>query len=548
MLEHIQRLEKESEELFNKRGNLLSFWQESAENFCPELADFTSMRSLGENFADNLTTSYPLLASRSLQDSFSTMLRPLGTEWFEVSTSRPDKVDTQGKQWLEWATGLQRRAMYDKDAMFEKASKEGDKFFTNFGQCVKSAELNLNKNALLYRCWHLRDMAWCESYDGQKIPVYRKWEPYAVELNKVFKGNVSPIVKNLVKNSPYNKVKVKHCIHTAEDYEAPAGKKWKAPYVSVFYECETGHILEEIETYNKYYIIPRWMTVPGSQYAYSPAVIAALPDARLIQAMTLTLLEAGEKAVNPPMIAAQEQIRGDVAVYAGGITYFDSDYDERSGEVLRPMNLDTSGIPLGMEMRSDIREMISQAFYLNKISMPPAQGKEMTAYEVGQRIEEYIRNALPLFGPVEKEDNAEVCEVTFELLQRGGAFGDPRDIPQSLRGANIEFQFESPLHQAIERKKGQSFQEARALLAEAAALDPAAVHMVDARLALRDTLDGIGIPAKWIRDEKAMEDIDIAAKQQQEAQQMVQMLTAGGEAAKAIGEGGQAVNAMTQGV
>ena len=548
MLEHIQRLEKESEELFNKRGNLLSFWQESAENFCPELADFTSMRSLGENFADNLTTSYPLLASRSLQDSFSTMLRPLGTEWFEVSTSRPDKVDTQGKQWLEWATGLQRRAMYDKDAMFEKASKEGDKFFTNFGQCVKSAELNLNKNALLYRCWHLRDMAWCESYDGQKTPVYRKWEPYAVELNKVFKGNVSPIVKNLVKNSPYTKVKVKHCIHTAEDYEAPAGKKWKAPYISVFYECETGHILEEIETYNKYYIIPRWMTVPGSQYAYSPAVIAALPDARLIQAMTLTLLEAGEKAVNPPMIAAQEQIRGDVAVYAGGITYFDSDYDERSGEVLRPMNLDTSGIPLGMEMRSDIREMISQAFYLNKISMPPAQGKEMTAYEVGQRIEEYIRNALPLFGPVEKEDNAEVCELTFELLQRGGAFGDPRDIPQSLRGANIEFQFESPLHQAIERKKGHSFQEARALLAEAAALDPAAVHMVDARLALRDTLDGIGIPAKWIRDEKAMEDIDIAAKQQQEAQQMVQMLTAGGEAAKAIGEGGQAVNAMTQGV
>lgn len=543
----IQRLEKESEELFTKRGNLLSLWQEQAEQFYPERADFTVTRNLGRDFAANLTTSYPILARRSLQDSFSTMLRPLGAEWFEISTARPDKIDTQGKQWLEWATGLQRRAMYDKDAMFERASKEGDGDFTTFGQCVKSGELNINKNALLYRCWHLRDVAWCESYDGEKTPVYRKWEPYATELNKVFKGNVSPIVKKLVEDSPYTKVKVKHCIHKSEDYEAAAGKKWKAPYISVFYECESGHILEEIDTYNKYYVIPRWQTVSGSQYAYSPATIAALPDARLIQAMTLTLLEAGEKAVNPPLVATQEVVRGDMQVYAGGVTWIDAEYDERLGDALRPLTIDTRGIPMGMEMRSDIREMISQAFYLNKISMPPAQSKEMTAYEVGQRIEEYIRNALPLFGPVEKEDNAEMCELTFNLLQRGGAFGDPRDIPQSLSGANIEFVFESPLHQAIERKKGQEFQEARAMLAEAAALDPAAVHMIDARTALRDTLEGIGIPAKWIRDEKAMEAIDIQAAEQQKAQQLVSMMQQGGEAAKAIGEGGAAINSMTQG-
>src|SRR5258708_1962841 len=108
----IQTLEKQSEELFNKRGNLLSLWQEQAEQFYPERADFTVSRNLGRDFAAHLTTSYPIMARRSLQDSFSTMLRPLGTEWFEVSTSRPDKIDTQGKRWLEWATGRMRIAMY----------------------------------------------------------------------------------------------------------------------------------------------------------------------------------------------------------------------------------------------------------------------------------------------------------------------------------------------------------------------------------------------------------------------------------------------------
>lgn len=544
----IKALSKESDELFSKRGNLLSLWQETAENFHPELADFTSQRVLGTDFAANLTTSYPLLARRSLQDSFSTMLRPLDTEWFEVSTARPDKIDNEGKQWLEWATGTQRRAMYDKEAQFERASKQGDGFFTTFGQCVKSAELDVKKNTLLYRCWHLRDVAWSETYDGKTRPVYRKWEPYAIVLDKVFKGNLSPEAKKILEQNPYEKIRVMHCIHDAEDYESPAGKKWKHPYVSIFYECETGHVLEETNTRNKYYVIPRWQTVTGSQYAYSPATVAALPDARLIQAMTLTLLEAGEKAVNPPLVATQEAVRGDMQIYAGGVTWVDAEYDERLGDALRPLTIDSRGIPLGMEMRADVREMISQAFYLNKITMPPVNSKVMTAYEVGKYIEQYIRDAMPLFGPVEKEDNAEMCDITFELLQQGGAFGDPRNIPKSLRGADIEFKFESPLHQAIERKKGQQFQEAKALLAEAAAIDPASAYMVNARVALRDTLEGIGMPAKWMRSEEEMLKIDVEQAQQKEAEQMIGMMTAGGNAAKAIGDGGAAVNQMTQGV
>ncbi len=543
----ISALQKESDELFTKRGNLLSFWQEVGEQFYPQRADFTSMRSLGEDFAANLTTSYPIIAHRSLTDSFSTMLRPLGTEWFEVSTTRPDKIDTEGKRWLEWATGLQRRAMYDRVAQFERASKEGDGDFAAFGQCVKSIELNPHNNALLYRCWHLRDCAWAETYDGRTCPVYRKWNPYAIILNKVFKGNISAIAQKILDDTPYERIKVMHCIYDAENYEAPAGKRWKKPYVSVFYECETGHVLEEVETFNKYYIIPRWQTVSGSQYAHSPATVAALPDARLIQAITLTLLEAGEKAVNPPMIATQEVVRGDLQIYAGGVTWIDSEYDERLGEALRPMNIDSRGIPIGMEMRNDIKMMITEAFYLNKINMPPPQSKEMTAFEVGQRIEEYVRNAMPLFGPIEKEDNAATCDLTFEILQNAGAFGDPREIPQSLKGAEIQFTFESPLHQAIERKKGQTFQEGKAILALAADLDPSAPYIIDARTALRDSLDGIGFPAKWTRDEKAMAEHDVTMAQQQEAAKMVAMLTQGGQAVEAVGKGGQAVNAMMMG-
>jgi hypothetical protein len=136
------------------------------------------------------------------------------------------------------------------------------------------------------------------------------------------------------------------------------------------------------------------------------------PRRALIQAITATLLEAGEKFTNPPMIAVQEAIRSDVAIYAGGITWVDKDYDERLGEVLRPLTQDKSGMPIGREMQNDTRAMIAEAFYLNKLSMSnPKRGKaEMTAFEVGQMVQEYIRNALPIFEPMEMEYNGAICE------------------------------------------------------------------------------------------------------------------------------------------
>ena len=48
-------------------------------------------------------------------------------------------------------------------------------------------------------------------------------------------------------------------------------------------------------------------------------------------AMTLTLLEAGEKVVNPPLVATEQVVRSDVAIFAGGITWIDAEHDDRLG-------------------------------------------------------------------------------------------------------------------------------------------------------------------------------------------------------------------------
>lgn len=535
-MEFTDDLDRQSGQLFDKRGPLLSLWQTIADNFYPERADFTTVRNLGAEFGTNLMTSYPILARRDLGNTIGSMLRPTSKAWFHARTENYDKLDGDSKGWLQWASDRMRRAMHDRRSQFARATKEGDHDFSAFGQCAIQITRNTEATGLLYRCWHLRDVAWVENADGVPATVYRRWKPTAQDLVALF-GNArvhQKVVEALAKE-PLKEFEVLHCIMPIECYRGEKG--WKTKFVSVYYDKTNKHIIEEVGIKSQEYVIPRWSTVSGSQYAYSPATVAALPDARLLQAMTRVLLDAGEKAVTPPMLAVTEAIRGDISLYAGGITAVDAEYDERLGEVLRPLTQDKSGLPVGLNMAGDLRSMLAECFFLNKVSLPPP-GQDMTAYEVGQRVQEYIRQAMPLFEPMESEYNAPVCDLTFETMMSLGKLGSPYDIPGGLRGQKIEFLFESPLHDAVEREKGQRFLEAKSMLADALALDPNVVDIVDVDTALRDVLEGIGVPAKWTRSvdqAKAMAD---SRMQQQQSAQILSLMQQGADVSKTLSEAG----------
>lgn len=521
--------------LFGKKLPLTSLHQEIADNFYPERADFTITRSLGTDFASQLMSSYPIQCRRNLGNQFGTMLRPTARSWFHVRRQYNQKENTEVKRWLQWFEETQRRAMYDQHAMFNRATKEGDHDFAAFGQCAISVEMNKMANGLLYRCWHLRDMAWQENDEGKIGFIARKWKPTAQTLKRTFK-NVHQKVTELEGKTPFEEVECMHFVVEADMYDDKANGR---PRWSIWYDVAHSHLMEATPIWGKHYIIPRWQTVSGSQYSYSPATVAALPDARLLQAMTFTLLEAGEKATSPPMIATQGAIRSDLALYASGVTWVDQDYDEKLGEALRPITQDFRGFNYGIQMNQDTRAMLHAAFYLDSLTLPE-RAPEMTAYEVGQRVQEYIRNALPIFEPMEQEYNAALCEETFDLMWRHNGFGPAYAWPKELQGAEVEFVFESPLHDAIEQQKGQKFQEATQLLAQAISLDPSTSFLPKTEVALRDALMGIGVPATWVNDEATVDDMKAKQQAQQAQQQMLANIEQASVAAKNIGQSGMA--------
>lgn len=541
----VRQLIEQGNGLFSKKGPFNSLCQTIAENFYVERADFTTQRSIGMEFGAHLLTGYPAMCRRDLANQIGGMLRPRGSPWFHPRTpiERINK-DQSAKKWLDWAGEVQRLAMYDTKSGFVRATREGDHDFATFGQAVIQVEPNRDYDGLLIRAWHLRDVVWSENADLQIDRIHRKCKLNARQLMMLFKGKVHAHVKEAFDKQPFQEFECQHIVVPAADYEWEDGKKGNRglPYVSLYVDTANEFMMEETPAKRMGYVIPRWQTVSGSQYAYSPASVIAISDARTLQSMTLTLLEAGQKSVDPPLLAVGDAIQGGVNTFAGGITWTDAEYDERLGEALRPLTIDRGGFAWGDEREQKIREMISEAFYLNQLQMPETKG-DMTAYETQKRVEEYIRRALPLFEPMETEYNGGLCNEIFDLMLDMGGFGNIRDtMPQILQGQDIRFTFESPLQAAQSRANSQAFMQTAQLLATAAQIDPTVKRDIDVDKAFRDAAEGAGAPADWFIDpdvanQLKQQDAQQAAQQQQIAQTMATV----GAGADVAGKAGDAM-------
>ena len=518
--------------LFSERKAATTLWQEIAENFYPQRADFTLTRYIGEEFAEHLYSSYPILVQRDLSTTFAAMLRPRGKPWFEIMVDEADKISKAAKEWLQWATKRMRAAMYDRKAQFIRATSEGDADFSAFGQCCISREIVWNARVphLLYRDWHLRDVAWSEKADGEIGEIYVKWKPTIKQL-KELNMNLHFNIEKKKTSVNLAKVDCMRLVVSTDIYQGQEEQGKNYPWMLVYLDVQNMHIMAEYPGMSRGFTLPRWQTVSGSQYAYSPATVAGLPDARLLQAMSLTLLEAGEMSVRPPMIATHDAVRGDIQLYSGGITWADAAYDEKLGEVLRPLTQDRRGLPQGFNERDHQMEMLAQAFYLNKITLPEHDG-EWTAFETGQRVEEYVRAALPLFEPMEHEYNGQICEDTFDGLLRAGQFGSVQDMPPELHGRDIHFKFVSPLHDAIERKDASLFLESADLIERAMQLDPSAGAHLDSGSQLRAALEGIGVEARHLRSEDQVEAIMKANAEAARAEQEAELAKTAGAATR----------------
>lgn len=546
MKQRVKDLIRVGDKLFADRSSIMTLWQVQAENFHVMRANFTRERYASEEFGSYLMTGRPARCHRDLKNAFSSMLRR--DQWFHAKTdSETVNEDRDAKIWLDAASKTMRRAMYDRRANFVRATKEGDGDFCAFGNAVITRDV-VDFSHMLYRCWHLRDVAWDENYSGAIDTVHFNWKPQARQLVQKFPKTVSQVVKNLKDEEAFRKIKCRRVLLPADQYDLPAQQTRGMPFVSIYVDCENETVLEEVALRTWPVTIPRWEfggSMYGAQYGYSPPVVYGLPDGRMLQQMMLSMLTASEMATQPPLVAVGEAINGAVNLFASGITQTDADYDERMGEVLRPIDLNFDGIRYGAEQIERIEAALDDSFYLSKIRFPQIS-KDMTAYEASKLWDDFIRESLPLFEPVQSEYNEALCEGTFEDMLAHGAFGAAEDMPKILRGRDIGWDFDTPITVAAEKALSSAFNGMMNTLVAAGQVDPSVSMNADLDVAARDAISGDGAPAKWLRPVEQVQAMKKQDQQQKQAAAAAQQVASGADVATRVGDAVQSAGAASQ--
>ena len=534
---------KIGDKLFSNKKSVDSLHQEIALNFYPKRATFTSKRDDGDEYADHLFSSYPVLARRELGNMLDEFLFP--EKWLAIHVDDEDLDEGEHERaFLERLTEIQWRAMNDPKAHLISARGQTNHDFATFGNGVLRYGLNQAGDGLLFRNYHLRDNAWTVNADGIIDANWRNWKPTARQLHHHFPKTISNEVKRACGldgtdgKDPEKEFDCRHVILPSRlyNYKSKGGKAF--PFVSLYVECASETVLEEVGMSYFPYVIPRWQIVDGSVWGTSMATDVLLPDGRTLQVVMRTLREAGEMHVNPPMLAVTEAIRGDIAMYPGGITTTDAQYDERLGEVLRPLTRDKSGFPIGEEIAKALKDDIRSGMFLDKLSLPETYtGKGMTATEIRRRIQEQIRGAAPITKPIQPQYHNPLCDGVFSLLSAHGVF-PMEEMPESLAGMELKFKFRSPLDELAEQNEAEIYLDVRdRILLPAAQIDPSLAEIADWETSTRDAMRSGGWKQKWFKPKEAIAERRAALEEKMQGDQLMAELAQGADIAAKGGKG-----------
>ncbi len=521
-----EELDTLTEKMFERQIPMLSVWQTLADYFYPSCGGFTAIHK-STYIEDYLLNSRPVMARRDLADAVGAMLRD--GEWFQITTET--EPDLESERWLAWATDRMRKLMTFEGTGFERAMKEGDNFYVTFGQYVSSVQMNREASALLYRHWHLRDCAWFDDEGGMVAGVARKWQCTLRDMARLFgEDKIHEQIKSRLRQEPFDDAEVCHMVIPSDLYGDDELES-KFPFVSIYIDKANNHILEEIGSHDMQYVVPRFSTVAGSSYGHSPAAVTALPDARMLQGISSTMLEAAERYARPTYLASEKAIRGDVNLEPDGVTWVKADWESnKTTDALQVIEQNHRGFPIGENQHRKTIDDINEAYHLPSLRLPD---KQMTATEYIDWAKDFRRKNLPLFAPMEKEISAQICERTFELCMRNGLFGSPRDIPEALHGQDIVFKFLSPLKETDNERKVAEWQKALEVLAQTQQFYPDVWMNLDGDTGLRQAVRNTGVDPRVLVDEEGVVQKKMLAqaerqKQMQEAAEMAGAQGGGG--------------------
>lgn len=531
--------------LWSQQANFRTLWNTVAQYVMPAWDNFIGEFAEGVNRNTRLFDSTAVTANERFAAAMEQMLTPRTQRWhgllpwFEELEDDPDTSD-----YLDKLTNILFAARYRPLANFASQADECYMSLGAFGNNALFTDEVVGKG-LRYRSIPLSEIVWALDHSGMVDTVFRKFKYTAKQALQQFGDKAGQAVKVAYEKNPYEEMEFLHCVRPNENIKPNAIGSKSMKYES-WYIVLKDKTIAEYSGYRTFpYAIGRYRMAPREHYGRSPA-IAALPAIRTLNEMKKTMLRAGQKMVDPPILLAEEGVLTPFNQRPGAANYGMLSADGK--QLAQPFQIQAD-LKWGESLMQLEATSINDSF-LTSLFQILVQNPQMTATEALIRAQEKGAMIAPAMGRQQSEFLGPLITREIDILYTAGQLPP---LPESLMNAAlsrglekptardvIKIEYSSPLTRSMRAEEGTAIMNTVQSIGIMANLDKSVLNLIDFTDTAREMAMINGMPAKLLRTDEQIDEIMQHQAQQAQDQQMLQAAPDVSMAAKNLAQAQQA--------
>jgi len=317
---------KRREGLLNGMSSFYEHYDDLANVMLTRREGFRESTMPGDARNDDIYDGTPMQGARSLANTTGAMIRPEGEVFTTIKTESEDDVtDDEAAAWLDDTTNRLDVGMRSPITRFRQSTGEVDLDLVVFGTGIIFNGLASSRQNLMFKSVHLKDGVPFFNEEGHAVGMYRMHHFKLWQLLERFgKEKLHPDTQKLVEEQKIDeKIVVIQAVvpRDQQPFESPVLAR-NFPWADMWIEFDKEHLINDGGFQEFPFIVPRWNTASGEDMGRSPGMIA-LPDANTLQAMGETILVAGQRSADPPLMVPNDGAFNEINTFPGGISYYD---------------------------------------------------------------------------------------------------------------------------------------------------------------------------------------------------------------------------------
>lgn len=520
----IDSLVKRFEKLQAKRATWEAHWQELA-YYCLPMKQVTVKRTPGSKLPTDIYDSTAIHSVQVLAAGLHSYLTNPSSKWFALRM--------QDKE-LEESTGVKEWLKDSEDRIFDCLNS------SNFSQQIHEVYVDFSTfgTAILYEEEDPKDLVrffarppsecyLVENERGEVDTMFRFFSYTARQAHQRWGDKVGEKIKKAIEAKKYEEsFDFLHIILPREERDVKKKDSQNKPFASIYVEISKKKKLSEGGYEEFPFFSPRFAKSSKDAYGYSPAMIA-LPDIKMLNAMSKTIIQAGQKQIDPPIVLPDDGYILPFNRTPSAINY------KRAGLEEKVEVLEVKGnIPVTMELEEQRRSSIKRTFFVDLFLLLAQlpQGK-ITATEVVERVNEKMLILGPTLGRLMHELLDPIITRTFNILARNQKLAP---APEAIRGKDYKIEYISPLAKAQRVAEAQSISQLLLVLNEMANASPEVLDNIDFDKTAREYADIYNVSGDILRSDEEIQRIREERRKAAEVQRTLEEAKAGAEATEKI--------------